>query len=282
LEETKTRKLKRKDTEIPQSSGPIEPIADEAADEENVPTHYNDPLLSESLTWKILRLLKQGRKIDDIDKDAEATLDVVEKEVSTADPVTTADEVVTTASVKVSAASKTLVSAATTTTTTAITEVDLTLAQALAKLRSVKPKVVVQEPVPTLTPIPLNIKDKGKGKMIEPEKPLKKTKQIRLDKELVFKLQAKQDLFYWDQHYLISTSASYGSPRNTAKCKCLRTTKKDTIPYRGWSILFHPHDEGTSKLRIHTLKDDGQSDQRSEGRNVAVYLEEMIVKSKTD
>ncbi|GKB52581.1 copia protein, partial [Tanacetum coccineum] len=50
--------------------------------------------------------------------------DVVEKEVSTADPVTTAGEVVTNASVEVSAA--------TTTTTTAIIKVDLTLAQALA------------------------------------------------------------------------------------------------------------------------------------------------------
>ncbi|GKC82343.1 hypothetical protein Tco_1138060, partial [Tanacetum coccineum] len=177
---------------------------------------------------------KQGRKIDDIDKDAEVTLvdetqrrygddlvfdtsilngeevfaghDVVEKEVSTADPVTTAGEVVTSVEV----------SAATTTTTTAITEVDLTLAQALAELRSAKPKIVVQEPVQstttttpliipktksitfrdpgesttrtTLTPIPSNIKDKGKAKMIEPEKPLKMTEQIRLDEELAFKL----------------------------------------------------------------------------------------------
>ncbi|GKG25013.1 hypothetical protein Tco_0395641 [Tanacetum coccineum] len=59
---------------------------------------------------------KQGRKIDDIDKDVKIILvdesqgrygdglmfegqDVAEKEVSTADPVTTAGEVVTTASV---------------------------------------------------------------------------------------------------------------------------------------------------------------------------------------
>ncbi|GKF70351.1 hypothetical protein Tco_0203408 [Tanacetum coccineum] len=42
----KPRKPKRKDTEIPQSSGPTEPIADEASNEENVPTHYNDPLLN--------------------------------------------------------------------------------------------------------------------------------------------------------------------------------------------------------------------------------------------
>ncbi|GJV13398.1 putative ribonuclease H-like domain-containing protein [Tanacetum coccineum] len=127
--------------------------------------------------------------------------------------LTTAGEVVTNASVEVSAA--------TTTTTTAIFEVDLTLAQALAELRSAKPKVVVQDPVQsttttapstipkaksitfrdpgesttrtTSTPIPSNIKDKGKAKMIEPEKPLKKKYQIRLDEELALKLQAEQE-----------------------------------------------------------------------------------------
>ncbi|GJX45387.1 hypothetical protein Tco_0262063, partial [Tanacetum coccineum] len=128
---------------------------------------------------------------------------------------------VSTASVEVSAASETPVSAATTTTTTTITEVDLTWAQALAELRSAKPKVMVQEPVhsttttapptiskaksitfrdpgkyttrTTLAPIPSNIKDKGKAKMIEHEKPLKKKEQIRLDEELAFKLQAEEE-----------------------------------------------------------------------------------------
>ncbi|GJT83704.1 hypothetical protein Tco_1058046, partial [Tanacetum coccineum] len=42
---------------------------------------------------------------------------------------------------------QTLVSAATTTTTTGITKVEISLAQALAELKSAKPKVVVQEPV---------------------------------------------------------------------------------------------------------------------------------------
>ncbi|GKC25264.1 putative ribonuclease H-like domain-containing protein [Tanacetum coccineum] len=225
----KLRKPNRKDTKIPQSSGPTEHIADEAANEENLPTHSNDPLLSEisslklrvkrlekkggSRTHKLKRLFKvsrstqvvssedeglsdqedeskQGRKIDDIGKDAE---DVVEKEISTADPITTAGETVTTASVEVSAASATLVSAATTTTTTTITGVDLTLAQALAELRSAKPKIMVQEPVTTLTPIPSNIKDKVKSKMIKLEKPLKKKEQIRLDEEFAFKLQAEEE-----------------------------------------------------------------------------------------
>ncbi|GJS76834.1 hypothetical protein Tco_0726715 [Tanacetum coccineum] len=241
-----------------------DPIANEAANEENVPTHSNDPLLSGedslklkdlmeictklqqrvlelentktaqaqeisslkvsvkrlekkggSRTYKLKRLFKvgrsaqvvssedkglgdqedvseQGRKIDDIDKDAEVTL-VDKTQGSTAE-----------------------VSAAAT-----ITNEEITLAPALAELRSAKPKVVVQELVQsttitapstipkaksitfrdpgesttrtTLTPIPSNIKDKGKAKMIEPEKPLKKKEQIRLNEELAFKLQAKEE-----------------------------------------------------------------------------------------
>ncbi|GKC22646.1 hypothetical protein Tco_1024796 [Tanacetum coccineum] len=54
-----------------------------------------------------------------------AEKDVVEKEVSTVDPVTTVGEVVTTASVEVSTASPT----------------ELTLAQTLIEIKSAKPKV---------------------------------------------------------------------------------------------------------------------------------------------
>ncbi|GJU13401.1 hypothetical protein Tco_1135797 [Tanacetum coccineum] len=89
---------------------------------------------------------KQGRKIDDIDKDAEITLvdelkgghdmakkeiNVAEKEVSTADPVMTTGEVVTTASVEIS----------TTSPIETIIADDLTLAQTLIEIRSAKPKV---------------------------------------------------------------------------------------------------------------------------------------------
>ncbi|GJX71657.1 hypothetical protein Tco_0308828 [Tanacetum coccineum] len=106
---------------------------------------------------------KQGRKIHDIDDDEVITLknvhdedmfdtdvfndkevfagqDMAEKEVSTADPVSTAGELVTTANVEVSTASPT---AAT------ITIVELTLAQTLEELNSARPKtkgVVMQEP----------------------------------------------------------------------------------------------------------------------------------------
>ncbi|GJY13665.1 hypothetical protein Tco_0382974 [Tanacetum coccineum] len=109
---------------------------------------------------------KQGRKIDDIDKDAEITLvdetqgrygddlmfntcvldyeevfaghdmaekeiNVAKKEVSTSDPVTTSGEVVTTASVEISTASPTKNTIAD----------DLTLAQTLIEIKSAKPKV---------------------------------------------------------------------------------------------------------------------------------------------
>ncbi|GJX22751.1 putative ribonuclease H-like domain-containing protein [Tanacetum coccineum] len=103
---------------------------------------------------------KQGRKIDDIEKDAEIQLGEVEKEVSTADPVTTA-------SVEVSATSTTLVSAATTTTTTGITKVEISLAQALAELKSAKPKVVVQEPVHGITTTAPTTRPKVKGIVIQ-------------------------------------------------------------------------------------------------------------------
>ncbi|GJS85716.1 ribonuclease H-like domain-containing protein [Tanacetum coccineum] len=127
-----------------------------------------------------------------------AKKEVAKKEVSAADPVTTAGEVVTTAS-----------------TTTTVYE--LTLAQTLIEIKAAKPKavtiaattttttrpkargVVVQEPSEFKTTssssqasqIP-QAKDKGKGKMVEPEKPLKKKDQIALDEELALRLQAEE------------------------------------------------------------------------------------------
>ncbi|GJW30897.1 hypothetical protein Tco_0047772 [Tanacetum coccineum] len=167
-----------------------------------------------SRTHKLKRLYK-GRKIDDINKDAEITLidetqgrygddlmfdtgvlddeevfagqdmdekeiNVAKKEVSTADPVTTAGEVVTTASP--------------TETTTAD---DLTLAQTLIEIKSAKSKVkgvVIGEQSESTTrtrPQQLPSKDKGKGIMEEPEKPTKKKDQIRHDEEVAQRLQAQ-------------------------------------------------------------------------------------------
>ncbi|GKB89715.1 hypothetical protein Tco_0961987 [Tanacetum coccineum] len=163
---------------------------------------------------------KQGRKIADIDADVEVTLvdetqgrndeemfdtcildgeevfaeqDVVEKEVSTAEvttdsTTTTVDELTLAQTlIEIKAAKPKAVTTAATTTTTAVT----------------KPKargVVVQEPSEfTTTTSPSQpsqlpqAKDKGKAKMVEPEKPLKKKDQIMFDKEVAQKLQAQLD-----------------------------------------------------------------------------------------
>nr|GEV45769.1 hypothetical protein [Tanacetum cinerariifolium] len=55
--------------------------------------------------------------------------------------------------------------------------------------------IVMQEPSEATTTTilkPSQVKNKGKGKIVEPEMPLKKKTQISLDEELAFKLQAKQ------------------------------------------------------------------------------------------
>nr|GFB03443.1 hypothetical protein [Tanacetum cinerariifolium] len=77
------------------------------------------------------------------------------EDISAVEPITTADEVVTTTTVKDSAAP-----------TTDVTEDKITMAQALAALKSIKPKVVRQ------------------AKMIEPEVPIKKKDQMRIHEEL--------------------------------------------------------------------------------------------------
>ncbi|GKD51932.1 hypothetical protein Tco_1280908, partial [Tanacetum coccineum] len=68
----KPRKSKRKDTEIPQSSGPTEPIADEAVNKENVPTHSNDPLLTGKDSLKLNELMELcttlQKKVLDLEK----------------------------------------------------------------------------------------------------------------------------------------------------------------------------------------------------------------------
>ncbi|GKE49782.1 hypothetical protein Tco_1481040, partial [Tanacetum coccineum] len=111
----------------------------------------------------------------------------------------------------VSTAEVTTVSATTTTVD------ELTLAQTLIEIKEAKPKavttaatttttavtrpkargVVVQEPsefTKVTSPSQLSqlpqAKDKGKAKMIEPEKPLKKKDQILIDEEIAQKLQA--------------------------------------------------------------------------------------------
>ncbi|GKE76326.1 hypothetical protein Tco_1542446 [Tanacetum coccineum] len=165
---------------------------------------------------------KQGR-IADIDADAGINLVSTHFDADTDmfgvhDLV--GDEVVVESEVAVKAASTIPVSAVTTT-TTVITNDEITLAKALAELKSAKlptttaattitavstrPRakgLVIHEqeqaPTPTVSsqqPSQLNVQDKGKGKMVKPElvKKLSKKDQLMLDEELAFKLQAKEE-----------------------------------------------------------------------------------------
>ncbi|GJX53134.1 hypothetical protein Tco_0281503 [Tanacetum coccineum] len=134
---------------------------------ENVSKHSNDPLLArEFLLWRLQRPLKlmrlQGR-IADIDANEDIYLVNVQTDedmfgvndldgdeviVESVDVVNTTEK---TRSVveEVTAIIIPVSTATTTTTTTAITDVEITLAQALAELKSAKPKadkVVIQEP----------------------------------------------------------------------------------------------------------------------------------------
>nr|GEU95991.1 putative ribonuclease H-like domain-containing protein [Tanacetum cinerariifolium] len=133
---------------------------------------------------------------------------VVEKEDSTADPVTTAGEVVTTTNVEVSASLTTITT----------TDDELTLAQTLIEIKAAKLKalptdvtivtvvstrpkekgIIMQEPseIPSLKPIvfsqqPSQPKDKGKAKMVKPERPLKRKEQIMMDEQSARDLEAQ-------------------------------------------------------------------------------------------
>nr|GEY27764.1 hypothetical protein [Tanacetum cinerariifolium] len=124
-------------------------------------------------------------------EEVEQSTKVVEKEVSTVDPVTTAGEVIITAEdVEVTTAATTL----------QISKDEITLAHSLIEIKAAKPKakwVIIQEPSEFRTtsssqPSQLpHAKDKGKGIMIEPEKPLKKKDQIAIDEEVARKLEAQ-------------------------------------------------------------------------------------------
>ncbi|GKE68286.1 hypothetical protein Tco_1526358 [Tanacetum coccineum] len=107
--------------------------------------------------------------------------------------VSAAGDIVSTAS------AATTISAATTTTATTVD--NITLAQALEKLKTTKPRkkgVVIQELGESTTTISSQLssqqsQEKGKGLLIEPVKPMKKKDQIRLDEETALNLQAEFD-----------------------------------------------------------------------------------------
>nr|GEV89591.1 hypothetical protein [Tanacetum cinerariifolium]GEV89596.1 hypothetical protein [Tanacetum cinerariifolium]GEV91894.1 hypothetical protein [Tanacetum cinerariifolium] len=147
-----------------------------------------------------------GRYGHDIEVNIASTLITTASiNITTVEPVTTVSALVTTVDVSVSTVEP---STHPTTTTTGIEDEDLISAQALMKMRSEKSKerkskekssetatrptkgVIMKEASETTTrpTIPpqqqLDPKDKGKGKMVEREKPLKKKDHIEFDKLL--------------------------------------------------------------------------------------------------
>nr|GEV14556.1 hypothetical protein [Tanacetum cinerariifolium] len=126
---------------------------------------------------------KQGRMIEEIDQNAKIALDDETQGRTNDDEMFRVDDLAgeevvaeTTTGIKDSAAP-----------TTDVTEEEITIAQALTALKSVKTKVV-QSQIPTVS----SSKDKGKAKMIEPEVPLKKKEHMRIDEEYARKLQAEE------------------------------------------------------------------------------------------
>nr|GEZ15572.1 hypothetical protein [Tanacetum cinerariifolium] len=170
------KKPTRKDSQVPQPSGLIESVADEAVYNE-LESSSDKESLGESAS-------KQGRRIDAIDVDEKITMVSVQYEVVSNDAdkemfdvdVLGGEEVFVVGknkNVVKEVVDDAQVSTAATTVTISIKEI--TLAQALEALKTSKPK------------------DKGKGTIIkEPVKPKKKD-QIRLDEEAAKKLQAKFD-----------------------------------------------------------------------------------------
>ncbi|GKC78494.1 putative ribonuclease H-like domain-containing protein [Tanacetum coccineum] len=161
-----------------------------------------------------------GKKVyEDLRKDSKCNDLEKEDNVNSTNTINAAATLVSTAStIPVSAAT--------------ITDVEITLAQALAKLKSARPKATTITTTPTLTtttaattitaistrtitkgliihehkqaptpifssqqPSQVKVHDKGKGKMVKPEpvKKMSKKELLRLDEELAFKLQAKEE-----------------------------------------------------------------------------------------
>ncbi|GKD36041.1 hypothetical protein Tco_1251550, partial [Tanacetum coccineum] len=142
------RRKQRKDTEVPQPSSSTEPITDEAANKEHVHTHSNNLVFSGLGAQE--DAFKQGRKIADLDADAEVTL-VDEAQERNDDnlmfDIGVLDEQEVEVEKVVSNAEVTTVSATTTTVD------ELTPAQTLIEIKAAKPKAVTTTATATTTAV---------------------------------------------------------------------------------------------------------------------------------
>ncbi|GKB42006.1 hypothetical protein Tco_0886948 [Tanacetum coccineum] len=200
----RSRRPKRKDTEIPQSSVPSDNVADEAVNEEvddslvkatttatgldaeqdsgvNTPRRDEDSLKLKEL-MKLSRIESSEDEVSthfDADTDIFGVHDLV------------GDEVVVESEVAVKAASTIPVSAATTT-TTIITNDEITLAKALAKLKSAKLPTTIAATIVTTA----STRPKAKGLVIHEEEqattPTVSSQQPSQDLPLSYKLKKKK------------------------------------------------------------------------------------------
>ncbi|GJV34353.1 hypothetical protein Tco_1394753, partial [Tanacetum coccineum] len=162
---------------------------------------------------------KQGRRIENIDADAEMFVDATtgeKDEQSTNIDDSTAGEAVTTTGIEDSIAPTIQVSTADIGDegVTAAKIDELTLAQTLIEIKAAKPKVVITAATTTTTTRPKarevvvqepsefrtspeaqpsKSKDKGKAIMIEPKVPLKRKDQVALNEDLARNIQAQLD-----------------------------------------------------------------------------------------
>ncbi|GJR42321.1 hypothetical protein Tco_1310424 [Tanacetum coccineum] len=205
------------------SSGRVESSEDEGLGEEDASKQGRiaDIDANEDIYLVNVRTDEDIFGVNDLDGD-EVIVESVDV-VKTAEETRSVVEEVTAITIPVSAAT-------TTTTTIVITDVEMTLAQELAELKSAKPKSTIITTTPTLTitpttitavrtrpraksiviheqeqaptptvssqqPSQVKVRDKGKGKMVEPEpvKKMSKKELLRLDEELTFKLQDKEE-----------------------------------------------------------------------------------------
>ncbi|GJS47305.1 putative ribonuclease H-like domain-containing protein, partial [Tanacetum coccineum] len=145
----------------------------------------------EGISWFQEDSETQGRYGHDIGVNTASTsITTASINITTVEPVTTASAPVTAAGVSVSTAEPSTPPppTITTTTTTPIKDKDLTITQTLMKMKSEKSKakgVTMQEPSQFGTrvrvpPLQIDLKDKGKAKMVETEKLKKKKDQLNI------------------------------------------------------------------------------------------------------
>nr|GEX47939.1 hypothetical protein [Tanacetum cinerariifolium] len=178
----KPRKSKRKDTQLPQLSVPTESVADEAVYKESV-----DSLVRAATTTSSLEAEENN-----------GVIDLKKKKTTQANDIDSLKRRVKKLERRNKSRTHKLIRLYKEVVANKEKNDEVTLAQALAELKTSKPKVkgvVIQDPSEsptTTTTIPKQkSQDKGKGIMVEEHVKSKKKDQIRLDEKAALKLQAE-------------------------------------------------------------------------------------------